>query len=120
MDKFLSENKVSEGIREKSETGVGGSVNPGVENQESKVIVKKRFMLSDVENQESKVIGKKRFMLSEYNDYVPDFSVYEPLRPSEAVRAMCKQCCVYNTHEARKCVSKSCPLWLLRKRYFKC
>ena len=62
----------------------------------------------------------KVFRLSEYNDYVPDFSVYEPLRPSEAVRAMCKQCCVYNTHEARKCVSKSCPLWLLRKRYFKC
>lgn len=110
MDKVLSENKVSEGIREKCETEVGKkcetevgeSVNPDVENQESKVIV------------------KKRFMLSEYNDYVPDFSVYEPLRPSEAVRAMCKQCCVYSTHEARKCVSKSCPLWLLRKRYFKC
>ena len=68
----------------------------------------------------SEGIVKKRFMLSEYNDYVPDFSVYEPLRPSDAVRAMCKQCCVYSTHEARKCVSKSCPLWLLRKRYFKC
>ena len=92
MDKVLSENKVSEGIREKCETEVGESVNP------------------DVENQETKVIGKKRFMLSEYNDYVPDFSVYEPLRPSEAVKAMCKQCCVYSTNEARKCVSKSCPL----------
>ena len=110
MDKVLSENKVSECIGKKCETEVGKkcetevgeSVNP------------------DVENQESKVIGKKRFMLSEYSDYVPDFSVYEPLRPSEAVKAMCKQCCVYNTHEARKCVSKSCPLWLLRKRYFKC
>ena len=28
------------------------------------------------ENKGSGVIGKKRFMLSEYNDYVPDFSVY--------------------------------------------
>ena len=107
MDKFLSENKVSKVIGKKCETEVGESVNPDVENQGSKVIV-------------SDVIGKKRFMLSEYNDYVPDFSVYEPLRPSEAVKAMCKQCCVYSTHEARKCVSKSCPLWLLRKRYFKC
>ena len=102
MDKVLSENKVSEVIVKKCKTEVGGSVSPDVENQESNGFV------------------KKRFMLSEYNDYVPDFSVYEPLRPSEAVRAMCKQCCVYNTHEARKCVSKSCPLWLLRKRYFKC
>ena len=107
MDKVLSENKRFRGINEKCETEVGESVNNDVENQESNGIV-------------SGVIGKKRFMLSEYNDYVPDFSVYEPLRPSEAVKAMCKQCCVYNTHEARKCVSKSCPLWLLRKRYFKC
>ena len=102
MDKFLSENKVSEGISEECKTEVGESVTPDVKNQKSNGIV------------------KKRFMLSEYNDYVPDFSVYEPLRPSEAVKAMCKQCCVYSTHEARKCVSKSCPLWLLRKRYFKC
>ena len=102
MDEFLSENKVLEEVGEKRKTGVGESVG------------------HDVENHGSKGICKKRFMLSEYNDYVPDFSVYEPLRPSEAVRAMCKQCCVYSTHEARKCVSKSCPLWLLRKRYFKC
>ena len=110
MDKVLGENKVSEGIREKCETGVG-------EKCETEV---GESVNPDVENQESKVIVKKRFMLSEYNDFVPDFSVYEPLRPSEAVKAMCKQCCVYSTNEARKCVSKSCPLWLLRKRYFKC
>ena len=95
----MEKNKV---FSEECETGVGESVGHGVENRESDGI------------------AKKRFMLSEYNDYVPDFSVYEPLRPSDAVRAMCKQCCVYSTREARKCVSKSCPLWLLRKRYFKC
>ena len=95
----MEKNKV---FSEECKTGVGESVSPGVENHGSNGIVKKRFMLSD------------------YNDYVPDFSVFQPLRPSEAVKAMCKQCCVYSTREARKCVSKSCPLCLLRKRYFKC
>ena len=102
MDKVLSENKVSAGISEECKTEGGESVIPGVENHESEGIV------------------KKRFMLSEYNDYVPDFSVYGRLPYPVAVRAMCRQCCVYSTHEAKKCVSKSCPLWLLRKRYFKC
>ena len=77
MDKILSENKVSEGIREKCETEVGKKCETEVSESVN----------PDVENQESKVIVKKRFMLSEYNDYVPDFSVYETLRPSEAVKA---------------------------------
>ena len=89
MDKFLSENKVSEVIGKKCETEVIGK------KCETEV---GESVNTDVENQGSNGIVKKRFMLSEYNDYVPDFSVYEPLRPSEAVKAMCKQCCVYNTH----------------------
>lgn len=63
---------------------------------------------------------KRRFMLSEYKDYVPDFSVFVPLRASEAIKAKCKECCGYSTHEARLCTSKSCPLWLLRKRFYRC
>ena len=101
MDKFLSENKVSEGISEKCETEVVESVNP------------------DVENQGSKVIGKKVFMLSEYNDYVPDFSVYGRLSYPVAVRAMCKQCCCYQTKEVILCQSKSCPLWPIKEFLYK-
>ncbi len=61
----------------------------------------------------------KVFRLSEYNDYVPDFSVYEPLRPSEAVKAMCKQCCCYQTKEVILCQSKSCPLWPIKEFLYK-
>ena len=59
------------------------------------------------------------FRLSEYNDYVPDFSVYGRLSYPVAVRAMCKQCCCYQTKEVILCQSKSCPLWPIKEFLYK-
>ena len=61
----------------------------------------------------------KVFRLSEYNDYVPDFSVYGRLSYPVAVRAMCRQCCCYQTKEVILCQSKSCPLWPIKEFLYK-
>lgn len=61
----------------------------------------------------------KKFNLQEYNDYVPDFSVYGKLRPSMAIKAKCKECCCYQTKEVILCQSKSCPLWPLKEYYYR-
>lgn len=61
----------------------------------------------------------KKFILADYKDIVEDWSEYEELTPKQAILANCYQCCVYQSTEVSKCVSKSCPLWLLRKKWWK-
>lgn len=61
---------------------------------------------------------KKKFKLGEYNDFIKDFTEYQPYTMKTAIKAYCKQCCVYQVTEVKQCASKSCPLYPYKERYY--
>lgn len=50
----------------------------------------------------------ENFKITDYND-VMDFSDIK-LTPLKAIKLKCKECCGYNSREAKKCNIKTCPL----------
>lgn len=61
---------------------------------------------------------KQKFNLKDYTANV-NFEEYAELKPKEAIMTNCLQCCSFDEEEVLKCDIKTCPLNILKTKWFK-